>query len=139
MLFRSNQIKQLNEELDRLTVKGNQLTGLQELAETKKEQLALYTKKAEEARIADAMDKEKLINVKAVNHAFPPALPLPTKSPLLIVLAMFVGASVGVGGALVLEFLNPTFHSSVDVERRLGLPVLALIPDLNTQEVETQG
>lgn len=130
----ANQIQQLDAELDRLTVKGNELTRLQDLATLKKEQLTLYTKKAEEARIADAMDKEKLINVKAVNHSSPPSLPVPTKGPLLVVLAMFVGAGVGIGGALALDFLNPTFHSALDVERRLEIPVLALIPDLRAQE-----
>ena len=49
---------------------------------------------------------------------------------LLIVLAMSVGLGGGVVGALALDLLNPTFHSAMDVERRLEIPVLALIPDL---------
>jgi uncharacterized protein involved in exopolysaccharide biosynthesis len=135
----ATQMKQLDEELDRLSVKGNQLTHLQEVDELKKEQLVLYAKKAEEARIADAMDKEKLINVKAVDPAPLPSQPVPTKGPLLLALAMFVGASVGVGGALALDFLNPTFHVVTDVERRLEIPVLALIPDLSTLEEKARA
>jgi capsular polysaccharide biosynthesis protein len=46
---------------------------------------------------------------------------------------MFVGAGAGLGGALALEFLHPTFHSALDVERQLEIPVLALIPDLRAQ------
>jgi capsular polysaccharide biosynthesis protein len=40
---------------------------------------------------------------------------------------------VGVGGVLTLEYVRPTFHSELDVERHLQLPVLALIPDLREE------
>jgi uncharacterized protein involved in exopolysaccharide biosynthesis len=129
----AEQVRQLKDDLDHVSIKGNELTRLQELLALKKEQFVLYSKKAEEARIADAMDKEKLTNVKAVDHAPVPSLPTPTKTALLVILAMFVGAGAGLGGALALEFLHPTFHSALDVERQLEIPVLALIPDLRAQ------
>ena len=63
-----DQVRRLNEDLTRISVKGNELTRLQEHSALKKEQFVLYSKKAEEARIADAMDKEKPINVKAADQ-----------------------------------------------------------------------
>jgi capsular polysaccharide biosynthesis protein len=90
----------------------------------------LYLKKAEEARITAAMDRENLLNVRLVDNARVPISPIAAGVFLSLVLAAMVGLGGGMGGALALEYLRPTFHSALDVEKHLELPVLALIPDL---------
>jgi uncharacterized protein involved in exopolysaccharide biosynthesis len=126
----ARQLEELQAEVMTLSTKGLDFQHLQEILANKKEQYLLYSKKAEEARIAAALDREQLVNVKVVDPAQVPLIPVATGAALALALATFVGIGTGVGGALALEYLRPTFHSAVDVERHLELPVLALIPDL---------
>jgi capsular polysaccharide biosynthesis protein len=106
---------------------------MEESLKNKKELSALYSKKAEEARISGAMDQEDLVNVKVTDRAQVPLAPLASSAALLLTLAAIVGVGASVGGVLTLEYVRPTFHSELDVERHLQLPVLALIPDLREE------
>jgi uncharacterized protein involved in exopolysaccharide biosynthesis len=129
----ARQITEMQNDLDQLNLKGYEVQHLQEMLTNKKESYALYSKKAEEARISGAMDQENLVNVKVTDRALAPAMPMGGNAAILLVLAAIIGAGAGVGGVLTLEYIRPTFHSEIDVERHLQLPVLALIPDLREE------
>ena len=94
---------------------------------SKKESLDLYKKRAEEARISDAMDERKFSNAYILERA---SLPLPRadRSFLLLMIITLIGAAgIAVAAAFVLEFLDSTVTNEGDIEDRLGLPVLATI------------
>jgi chromosome segregation ATPase len=124
------QLKLLNGQLAALDGKGNKLALMEESLAKRKELLLLYSKKAEEARITAAMDREQLINVKIVDYSRDPIAPVSAGAALSLVLAAIVGIGGGIGGALGLEYLRPTFHSALDAQRHLQLQVLAVIPDM---------
>jgi uncharacterized protein involved in exopolysaccharide biosynthesis len=126
-------VEEINKELVVMNTKGYELQHMQEILANKKEAFALYRKKAEEARISGAMDRENLVNVKVTDRAQIPMLPVASNAALLLTLAAIVGLGAGIGGVLTLEYARPTFHSEIDVERHLRLPVLALIPDLREE------
>jgi uncharacterized protein involved in exopolysaccharide biosynthesis len=92
--------------------------------------LDLYEKRQQEARIGDAMDQEKLVNVEVVQR---PALPLPRadqrRGPL--VLAILSALAVSLGAAFGVEYINRTLRFERDVEKFLALPVLATVSDAN--------
>jgi capsular polysaccharide biosynthesis protein len=71
--------------------------------------------------------------VKITDRALVPMAPVGGNAAILLLLAAIVGIGSGVGGVLTLEYIRPTFHSEIDVERQLQLPVLALIPDLREE------
>lgn len=129
----ARQIIEMQNDLDQLNLKGYEVQHLQEMLTNRKEAYALYSKKAEEARISGAMDQENLVNVKVTDRALAPLTPMGSNAAMLLVLAAIIGAGLGVGGALTLEYIRPTFHTEIDVERHLQLPVLALIPDLREE------
>jgi uncharacterized protein involved in exopolysaccharide biosynthesis len=129
----ARQIVELHNELEGLNAKAYEHDRMEETLKNKKDLYALYSKKAEEARISSAMDQEDLVNVKITDHAQVPMAPLARSTALLLTLAAIIGAGAGVGGVLALEYIRPTFHSELDVERHLQLPVLALIPDLREE------
>jgi uncharacterized protein involved in exopolysaccharide biosynthesis len=88
----------------------------------------LYRRREEEARVSEAMDKERMVNVEVVQK---PGLTLPRaetqqRSALL---ALLSGLIVAVGGAFGVEYFNRTLKSERDVERQLGLPMLASLSD----------
>ncbi|MGE0681052.1 MAG: GumC family protein [Candidatus Binatia bacterium] len=129
----ARQVTELYNELEELNAKSYKYESMEESLKNMKERYALYSKKAEEARIANAMDQEDLVNVRITDRAQVPLVPIPSNATILLILAAIVGASAGVGGVLALEYVRPTFHSELDVERHLQLPVLALIPDLREE------
>ncbi len=93
----------------------------------RKEALALYKKKAEEARISQAMDERKFSDASIVEKA---ALPLPRagSSPWIMFLLTVLGSmAIAVAGAFAMEFVNTSVRNEADVEEQIGLPVLATI------------
>ena len=93
----------------------------------KKENLDLYKKRAEEARISDAMDERKFSNAYILERA---SLPLPRagRTFLLLMIATLIGAAgIAIATAFGLEFLDTTVRNESDIEGRIGLPVLATI------------
>jgi uncharacterized protein involved in exopolysaccharide biosynthesis len=93
----------------------------------KKDNLDLYKKKAEEARISDAMDEQKFSNAYILDRAALP-LPLAGRSSLLLMIITLMGAAgAAVMVAFGLEYLDTTVRNERDIEERIGLPVLATI------------
>jgi uncharacterized protein involved in exopolysaccharide biosynthesis len=93
----------------------------------KKQNLDLYKKRAEEARISDAMDERKFSNAYILERA---SLPLgrANRSAFLLMTLTIIGAmGVAVAAAFGLEYLNKTLRNEDDIEERIGLPVLATI------------
>ena len=93
----------------------------------KKESLDLYTKRAEEARISDAMDKQKFSNAYILERA---SLPLPRadySAFLLMAVGIVFAMGVAVAAAFGMEYLNKTLRNEADIEEQIGLPVLATI------------
>lgn len=96
-------------------------------ARTAEENYLLYQRKEEEARINDALDQRGILNVAIAEQ---PTIPtFPVRSSLLYGLAcVCVGATVSLGMAFALDFLDPSFRTPDEVTAYLGAPVLAAIP-----------
>jgi polysaccharide biosynthesis protein PslE len=93
----------------------------------KKENLDLYSKKAEEARISDAMDERKFSNAYVLERASPPAQRAGRHPLLLLVLTILGASAVAVGTAFAFEYLDRSVRNERDIEEQIGLPVLATI------------
>lgn len=61
-------------------------------------------------------------------------IPVSPKPLLNIAIALFIGLSVGMGLALLLEYLDRTLKDGQDVEDYLGLPVLGSIQHISRQK-----
>ena len=86
----------------------------------------LYMRKQEEARISDALDESRIINVVVVEPVSVPVVPSRSR-PLVLFLGLFAAIVVSLGVAVVAEFLDPSFRTSEDVKEFLDLPVLASV------------
>lgn len=87
-----------------------------------------YLSKLEGSRISNAMNKERISNVRLINPAQPPLAPISPKIKLNIILSILIGALGGLGLAFFLEYLDDSVESEEDVENLLNLPLLASIP-----------
>ncbi len=86
----------------------------------------LYRRKQEEARISNALDRSRIVNVAVAEAAVVPVLPI--RSRLLILLAgVFVAIMVSVISLGAAEYLNPSFRTPEDIQDKLQLPVLASV------------
>jgi uncharacterized protein involved in exopolysaccharide biosynthesis len=87
----------------------------------------LYSKKREEARIEQAMDRQKVSNVALVQEARLPVLPVP-KLSVTLAASWVLGCCLILGGGLMKTVLRNTVHTPWEVEGLTGLPVLASVP-----------
>jgi len=87
----------------------------------------LYVKKQEEARMADALDQQGIVNVAIAELPVAPALPLFSTFTVLIVGLAAAGAA-GTGAAFAVDYVDPAFRTPDEVLACLNAPVLASLP-----------
>jgi uncharacterized protein involved in exopolysaccharide biosynthesis len=102
--------------------------GLMRTAKAEEDSYLLYLRKREEARIGDALDERRILNVAIVE---PPTVPaLPTHSVLLYLLLCFgLAMGFGVGIAFTAEYFDPTIRTPDEAYGLLEVPVLAWLPE----------
>jgi len=113
-------------------VKKLEEQGIQQadLSRTEKEDEAnfeLYTKKKEEARIEDALDRTRLLNVSIVETPMVPSIP--TRSPFIFALvAVLLASAVSLGVVFAIDYADQSFRTPSEVMSELRIPVLAAVP-----------
>ena len=120
-------IQKKHEKINRLALEFDRL---QQTIEVLRENYRLYLAKFEEARISDAMDKEKIANIKVIETARPPFESSSSGLFRTMAFAIFLGGAGGFGLAFFSEYLDDSLEKNEDVENHLRLPVLASIPQL---------
>jgi len=73
-------------------------------------------------------------NISVIDRAQAPLMRYKPNLPLNLALGVLLGLVAGVLAALVLEFLDDTIKTPDDVEHRLGLSVLGIIPQLSSKQ-----
>lgn len=96
-------------------------------AKTQEGDFLLYLNKREEARISDALDTKRILNVAIAD---PPTVPvLPENSPLrLLLLGILSAMIVSVGAGFVADYIDPTLRTADETTKVLEMPVLAAMP-----------
>lgn len=74
------------------------------------------------------------VNVWVVEKAEKPSSPVKPRKSLNILLGIIVGLFGGIGLAFFIEYLDNTVKTPEDVEARLGVPVLGIVPLLDTKD-----
>lgn len=112
--------RQLGEE----AINQDDLTSSEAMAEAN---YLLYVKKREEARMGDALDGDRIMNVAIAEQPVAPALPV--WPPLGVVLVGFIAAlAAGSGAAFAADYLDPSLRTPEEVLNCLEMPVLASLP-----------
>jgi uncharacterized protein involved in exopolysaccharide biosynthesis len=93
---------------------------------TQEENYLLYTRKREEARISNALDRGGILNVAIAEQPIVPALAVGS-SATVIFLTLFLAMIMSVSTAFVMDYAKPTFQSANEITGYLGTPVLAVL------------
>ena len=93
------------------------------------EKYKTYLAKLEEARIHDELDRQKMTSVSILESASIPIIPNNLPQPLIfyVAIALFLGIAGSIGLAFILEIMSPGMSTPAQAEKRLDLPVLAVI------------
>ena len=93
-----------------------------------KESYDKYIAATRDAQVNADLDSSAVSNVKIVQAATQPDRPIAPRRTRNIALTLFFALVAGVGLAFVREFFDDTVKSREDVEKKLGLTVLAVVP-----------
>lgn len=95
--------------------------------EVLKKSREMYLERLEEFRIDNAMTQARIGNVSVISKAITPSSPVSPKLWLVLIAILVVGIGGGFGLAFLLEFFDDTLETDRDVEKCLGVPVLARV------------
>lgn len=76
-------------------------------------------------------------NVRVLDSARPQLAPIRPNVPQGVLMGIIAGLVLGLGLALLLEFLDSSVTSQADIEERLGLTFLGLVPSIAGVEGQT--
>ena len=75
-------------------------------------------------------------NIRLIDAAMPPLKPIKPQKMFNMLLALIGGLVLGLFAALLVEFIDQTVRTQEDVENKLGLPFLGIVP--MTRQVKEQ-
>lgn len=88
----------------------------------------VYERVLAKARESSAQEKINLIDARIISQAQTPLWANWPKKKIIFPLALLMGLGLGLAAALVNDFRNDRFTSTIDVEKMMDLPVLGSIP-----------
>ncbi|HKX28133.1 MAG TPA: polysaccharide biosynthesis tyrosine autokinase [Blastocatellia bacterium] len=94
---------------------------------------ALYTEFLQKSNQSKIQVAEQYSNIHIIDHAKVPVTSAGPRRALNILLWFTISLVIGVGGALLLEFLDNTIKDSNDVGQHLQLSTLATVPAFKTE------
>jgi uncharacterized protein involved in exopolysaccharide biosynthesis len=94
---------------------------------TAEQNYLLYQQKREEARITDALDENRILNVAIAEEPIVPALPMYSSTVLALAGIIFAGV-LSAAVVFVIASFDSSFHVPREVESTLHIPVLASVP-----------
>jgi uncharacterized protein involved in exopolysaccharide biosynthesis len=112
------------ERLDKIS---REETDLSRAIKSTEDNYLLYLRKREEARISDALDEQRIVNVSI---AEPPAVPAVPSEHLgwILIGGLFTAGAASIGAAYAVDALDASFRTPDELMRYLDVKVLAAIP-----------
>lgn len=106
------------------------------LFRTKENSEKLYELVLERTKEGDLTRMMQVNNIRVVDRPLLPNKPIRPRTPLNILLGLMAGLALGVGAAFGREMLDRTVKTQADIEQRLGLTFLGLLPAVSAQSAK---
>ena len=109
------------------------LQALEREVKTNKDLYDTFFKRIQESNATVDLEAS---NARILDKAYPSNGPVKPKKQLIIVLATLLGMMIATGIAFLLDMMNNTIRSVRDVEDKLNLPVLGMLPAIRKKSSE---
>src|SRR6185369_10456142 len=107
-----------------------QFTNLKVEIQTRRELLDQLMRQQSETEVAVRLQDTRQSNIRIIDQALIPGGPSQPSLRKDLTYGSLVGLLLGIGAALLIEFLDRTLKSPEEIERRLGLPTLGVVQDI---------
>lgn len=131
-----DQIKSMEAQVHGVSDQQLEYSRLIREVEVNKKLYSTLKEKLEEARISEA---QKVSAVSIVNPAVLPTGPITGDNSLKIVMGAFLGLILGVALAFIFETLDTSIGTIEDVENVIKLPVLGVVPPIESEVNAQRG
>jgi uncharacterized protein involved in exopolysaccharide biosynthesis len=108
-----------------------EFSNLQVEITTRRELLDELLRKRSETDVAARLQDTRDSNVRVVDEALVPGGPFRPSLRNNLSMGLFAGLLLGIGAVFLVEYMDRSIKTSEELERILGLPVLAVIPDVS--------
>lgn len=119
---------QLAEATGRYTPRHPQVVSLAANFKAVQEQIRAETDKIIQSLKIDLSGQLMGNNIRLVDAAMPPLSPIKPRKMFNMLLSLMGGFVLGLFAAVLVEFIDQTIRSQEDVENKLGLPFLGVVP-----------
>ncbi|CAN5674431.1 hypothetical protein BH10ACI4_BH10ACI4_11330 [soil metagenome] len=86
-----------------------------------------YREKADQARVSQLLDEQRISNVAVAEEAYSPAKASSPKIGAIVAVGFVWSLFAAIGSVIAIDRTRPRIRSTFDVERTLGAPVLAYL------------
>lgn len=100
---------------------------LMRTAKADEDNYLLYLRKREEARMTEALDNQRILNVAIAETPSVPSLPTDDRW-LYGLVGTLMAACVSLGAVFMVEYFDSSLRTPTDVVSELNIPVLAAVP-----------
>jgi len=106
---------------------GNQNDTLERNVKEAEQNYLLYSRKQEEARIADSLDDKKIANVTIAEEPVEHYIPASPNTTLNLAMGALLAALASLAAVFGLEYAGERFYTPAELETATGLPVFATL------------
>jgi uncharacterized protein involved in exopolysaccharide biosynthesis len=124
----SQQIEESREKARRLDQVQRVQENLVRDAKLAEQNYLIYSHKQEEARISNALDVKRIVNVAIAEAVTVPFLPAGPSKKVIFLVALVLASVGSVVLAFVVDYFDSSFRTPEEVQAFLGVPVLAALP-----------
>ena len=123
----------LKKEVQSANVKGFELERLQQDVEGSRKLRDLFMEEYKQTSLNSSFETDR---VRVVDAALVPGAPSKPNKRRIIMMSVLLALFAGIGLAFLIDFLDQTIKTSEDVERKLGLAALGLLPEMNKKKIK---
>ena len=124
-------IEGYNKKLRKLPDRELEFARLLRMKDVNEKIYKMLLEKNEEVRISEA---GKVASIRVIDPAVPPQHPIKPKKKVNLAVALVLSIIMGLGGVFIAESMDTTLKTVEDVEKILGIPVLASVPTIKIRD-----
>ena len=136
LLVYTQMIATLERELDTLRTRSHERRSLQRQLDLAVDHFNMASRRHDQRVRQDMLGDFGDVNVVVASHGSVPGSPtFPPKLPLTVLIGVFVGLLLAVSSVIVMDWIDDKFTTPADVEERLDVAVLAVVPARRRHDV----